>query len=94
MEFQDRILYGTDLGVGTEPMDIVLGSSGAGMPSEADVDRFFRASYRYFETADRDFESPTPIQGRWNISGIALPKEVLEKVYFRNAHRVMGIPLP
>ena len=50
--------------------------------------------YRYFEKPDLSFESPTPIQGKWNISGINLPKAVLEKLYARNASRVMGIPLP
>ncbi|MBI5531210.1 MAG: amidohydrolase family protein [Deltaproteobacteria bacterium] len=92
IEFQDRILYGTDLGVGPEPGDLVLGSGGDEPPPPAEVVRFFRSTYRYFQTPDLNFESPTPIQGKWNINGINLPKEVLEKLYFRNAQRVMGIP--
>jgi predicted TIM-barrel fold metal-dependent hydrolase len=94
IEFQDRILYGTDLGVGTDPYDIMLGSTGADPPNASDIDRFFRSSYRYFESSDLSFESPTPIQGKWSISAIHLPREVLEKVYFRNAHKVIGIPIP
>jgi hypothetical protein len=30
-----------------------------------------------------------PRQGRWYIYGLALPDAVLEKVYFRNAERVI-----
>lgn len=94
IEFQDRILYGTDLGVGLDETDLVLGSSGDQPPMPSEVDRFFKASYRYFESADRQFETPTPIQGRWPISGVHLPREVLEKIYARNAHRVLGISMP
>jgi predicted TIM-barrel fold metal-dependent hydrolase len=91
IEFQDRILYGTDLGVGIDPLDVVTGSSGAEPPTWADIDRFFDSSYRYFETRQAEIPSPTPIQGTWNVHGIGLPAEVLDKIYGRNARRVMGI---
>ncbi len=91
IEFQDRILYGTDLGVGVDPYDLMLGSSGADPVTQADVDRFFHQSYRYFETGDVELETPTPIQGAWKISGIRLPRTVLEKLYNRNARKI--IPL-
>ena len=32
---------------------------------------------------------PTPIQGNWRIDAIGLPPEVLEKVYHRNALRLL-----
>ena len=38
---------------------------------------------------DRQFESPTPIQGRWKIDGIGLPEPVLRKIYFDNAARML-----
>jgi predicted TIM-barrel fold metal-dependent hydrolase len=88
---QDRILFGTDLGVGAQPTHLMLGSTGADPPTWADVERFFLSSWRYFETADRGFESPTPIQGRWKIDGIKLPPEVLAKVYAGNAARLLGL---
>jgi predicted TIM-barrel fold metal-dependent hydrolase len=91
VRFQDRILFGTDLGVGEDPEDLMLGSTGATPPSESDVRRFFAATWRYFETEDRQFPHPTPIQGRWAIDGIGLPQGVLEKVYWRNASRLLGI---
>lgn len=93
LEFQDRILYGTDLGVGHEPGDLVLGSGGDELPKPEEIDLFFRSSYRYLQTPEI-LPSPTPIQGRWSVNGINLPRDVLEKIYFRNAHKVMGIALP
>ena len=92
LEFQDRILYGSDLGVGPEPSPLFLGSQGPRPPAAADQERFFSATRRYFETSDVAFEHPTPIQGDWRISGIALPRHVLEKIYHDNAARLLGLP--
>jgi predicted TIM-barrel fold metal-dependent hydrolase len=89
---QDRILFGTDLGVGVEEEALMLGSTGEHPPTPAEKLRFYEATWRYFETDERDFEHPTPIQGRWKISGIKLPPEVLEKLYHRNAERLLGLP--
>lgn len=89
IQFQDRILYGTDLGVGIEPLDIVTGSSGRELPTLEEVDQFFSSSYRYLETSETRLPSPTPIQGGWTLAGIALPNEVLAKVYWGNAARLL-----
>jgi predicted TIM-barrel fold metal-dependent hydrolase len=91
VEFQDRILYGTDLGVGVDPLDIVPGSSGNELPTVDDVDQFFSSSYRYLETSDPQIPSPTPIQGGWVIAGVGLPPDVLDKIYRRNAVRVLRL---
>jgi predicted TIM-barrel fold metal-dependent hydrolase len=90
-EFQDRIVYGSDLGVGPEPEPLFLGSSGANPPTPEEQELFFSATHRFFETSDRHFAHPTPIQGSWTINGIALPREILEKVYFKNAMRLLGL---
>jgi predicted TIM-barrel fold metal-dependent hydrolase len=91
IEFQDRILYGSDLGVGPEPNPLFLGSQGSQPPGAAEQERFFSASRRYFESADLAFDHPTPIQGDWKISGIALPRRVLAKVYHDNAARLLQL---
>jgi predicted TIM-barrel fold metal-dependent hydrolase len=91
VEFQDRILYGSDLGIGPEPSPLFLGSQGRHAPSAAERELFFSASRRYFETADETFDHPTPIQGRWQISGIALAPRLLAKLYHDNAARVLGL---
>jgi predicted TIM-barrel fold metal-dependent hydrolase len=52
----------------------------------------YQLYYRFLETDDEYFNyslSPTPTQGRWHIYGLFLPDEVLEKIYFRNANRLM-----
>jgi predicted TIM-barrel fold metal-dependent hydrolase len=48
--------------------------------------------FRFLETDDEYFAydtAPTPLQGRWYIYGVYLPDDVLEKVYYRNAERVI-----
>ena len=75
IKYQDRILFGTD-----------------GNP-RMDPDTFWLPHFRFFETFDEYFEHPAQIRlaggspghGRWNISGIGLPDQVLRKVYYQNA---------
>jgi predicted TIM-barrel fold metal-dependent hydrolase len=53
----------------------------------------YRVIYRFLETDDEYFNynaAPIPMQGRWHIHGLYLPEEVLEKVYWKNAERVLG----
>jgi predicted TIM-barrel fold metal-dependent hydrolase len=52
----------------------------------------YRVIFRFLETDDEYFNynaAPAPMQGRWHVHGIYLPEEVLEKVYFRNAERIL-----
>ena len=52
----------------------------------------YRRYYRFLETDDEYFnygEGEPPGQGRWRIYGLFLPDDVLEKVYLRNAERVL-----
>jgi predicted TIM-barrel fold metal-dependent hydrolase len=71
----DRVLFGTDV-----------------YPPQADD---FRVLFRFLETADEDFDyapgAEVPPQGRWTVSGAALPTELLEAVYAGNAERVLGL---
>ena len=54
--------------------------------------RFYAIHYRFLETLDESFdydvEAP-PSQGRWQIHGIGLPDDVLERVYSANARRLI-----
>jgi predicted TIM-barrel fold metal-dependent hydrolase len=51
----------------------------------------YRNYFRWLETEDEYFDYwESPGQGRWRIYGIGLPDKVLEKVYFRNAERVLA----
>jgi predicted TIM-barrel fold metal-dependent hydrolase len=51
----------------------------------------FRIYYRFLETDDEYFDCAAShhLQGFWMIYGIYLPDEVLEKVYLKNAERVL-----
>ncbi len=53
----------------------------------------FRIYYRFLETDDEYFDSAPSHhrQGFWMIYGIYLPDDVLEKIYYRNAERVLGL---
>jgi uncharacterized protein len=52
----------------------------------------YRVYYRFLETRD-EYIDPAPshhLQGRWMIYGLGLPDEVLEKIYNKNALRILG----
>lgn len=88
----DRILFATDFMVYDK---LILGSGGdADKPSDDDAVTFYRKCWRWLETADRNWEHMTPIQGNWTINSIQLPPDVLRKIYFDNAKRLLGKSLP
>ncbi len=70
----DRVLFGTD-----------------SFPPDPAV---YRTYYQFLETADECFPyapgCEVPPQGRWEISGAALPVEHLTAVYGGNARRILG----
>ena len=60
----------------------------------ADLDTY-RIYYRFLETDDEYINystEPVPPQGRWQIYGLHLPDDVLAKVYYQNAQRVLRLP--
>jgi hypothetical protein len=55
----------------------------------------YRLHWRFLESDDEHFpywlgDGPPP-QGRWMISALDLPDDVLSKVYHDNAARVLGL---
>ena len=52
----------------------------------------YRLFYRFLETNDEYFNynvSEIPQQGRWYIYGLFLPDDVLQKIYYLNAKRIL-----
>lgn len=51
----------------------------------------YRIYWRFFETDDEYFDCQKShhLQGFWMIYGVYLPKEVLEKIYLKNAERLI-----
>ncbi|MFH1808574.1 MAG: amidohydrolase family protein [Pseudomonadota bacterium] len=87
VRYQDRILFGTDLAI--SPYGMQLGSVSEKPPTFDDAVKFYLAHFRYFETDLKQMDHPTPIQGRWKVDGIALPHEVLRKLYYDNAEKLI-----
>jgi hypothetical protein len=74
---------------------LTLGSGGDGPPpTDDDAAEFFSKHWRFLETNDRDWPHMTPIQGDWTINSAGVPPEVLRKVYFDNARRLLARSLP
>jgi hypothetical protein len=88
IRFQDRIVFGTDIGISRR--SLMLGSTGGGQPTDDDAARFYETHWRFLETDDRGFAHPTPIQGSWTIDAIELPEKVLFKIYRKNALILLG----
>jgi predicted TIM-barrel fold metal-dependent hydrolase len=81
--YQDRILFGTDAVPG-----------GTDMPQQIFGDNLYSIYFRFLETEDEYFDyapAKIPPQGRWRIYGLGLPDDILRKVYYANAERIIGI---
>lgn len=89
IEYQDRILYGTDLRArpaASELSDEELEEEREGIEKRLEV------HWEYLTSADSltfvrtasDFSAPT--------RGLNLPREVVEKVYYQNAARLLDLP--
>ena len=65
----------------------------AGDFGEEDMTEFkhsYDAHWRFFETDERQIEYPGyPWQGRWLVDAVNLPDDVLQKLYRRNAQRLI-----
>lgn len=54
----------------------------------------YRIHYRFLETDDEYFcatNSEVPGTGRWYIYGVFLPDDVLQKIYYQNSARILGV---
>jgi len=57
-------------------------------------DRLYEIYFRFLETEDEYFDyapAPVPPQGRWRIYVLGLNDQTLEKVYFKNAARILEL---
>jgi predicted TIM-barrel fold metal-dependent hydrolase len=84
-KYQDRIMFGTDMAF-WEGCDV----QGAGPCKDFTLEddrNFYNIHWRYFQTMDKQFDHPTPIQGNWKIDGIGLKTPALKKIYWDNAYR-------
>lgn len=78
IRYQDRILFGLDMPVSPEA---------------------YRCYFRVLETHDEHFDYPDYIgrfgvYTRWKLYGMGLPDEVLRKIYYENAARILRLDCP
>jgi len=82
-KYQDRILFATD-----------ATPHGDEFPQQVFNDQLYEIYYRFLETSDEYFDyapAKIPPQGRWRIYGLDLPDNILRKVYYENAARLLRI---
>jgi hypothetical protein len=74
IRYQDRLMYGTDLAQSAEQSDADF---------SADLDTVWRRDWRYFNTGEAltvpELDAP--------VTGLALPKQVVDKLYRLNAEK-------
>jgi hypothetical protein len=75
IRYQDRLLYGTDNGVGERKADL--------QSELLHCEEVYRRDYGYFAT-DQEIEIPE-IKANFKVRGLALPASVLKKIYYQNA---------
>lgn len=82
-KYQDRILFGTD-----------AVPHGVETPQQIFGELLYEIYSRFLETEDEYFDyapAKIPPQGRWRISGLGLSEQILRKVYYENAARLLGL---
>jgi len=84
LKHQERLIFGTDLVLGWDAFE------DAGEEDAAEIRRFYDAHWAFFETGARQIEYPGfPLAGRWKVDALHLPDDVLDKLYVRNAQRLI-----
>ena len=78
LRYQDRLLYGTDLtqDPGSDPQEF-----------RAQAAAVWRSDWRYLATGETQRIDTIDA----DVPGLALPREVVDRIYYRNAARVFGI---
>jgi predicted TIM-barrel fold metal-dependent hydrolase len=67
-QYQDRLLYGTDMGFEQE---------------------MYRITFRILESTDEHFYEIEQFGYHWPLNGLGLDNDILEKLYFQNAARIL-----
>jgi len=84
IKYADRIMHGTDL--------IILSAWESEAETEKwadDTMRYNSSIFRFYETSDDGIPTTEPRLRDWKIKGIDLPDDVLRKIYFENARRII-----
>lgn len=87
IKYQDRLLYGSDLTENPpDPHARAQNPPDNGQGFEKEADDFWRSDWVYLATSDAQHIDAI----KADVKGLALPKSVIEKIYYANAHRVFA----
>ena len=77
-KYQDRILYGSDLGY--DPKSTM-----------SFAEKIYKATFRLLESEDDHIYQHDIFSYHWPLYGLGLPDEVLYKLYYENAAKLIGV---
>jgi len=83
IKYQDRLLYGTDLTLNPDPHS----SDGGVAEFKHEAHDVWTRDWRYLATA----ESQRVEMIKADVPGLALPREVIDRIYYRNAARAFNL---
>lgn len=87
IKYQDRLLYATDLTLNPDTDGPAVAQNpdirGASFAQEAE--KFWKSDWRYLATTETQHVADL----KADIKGLALPRAVIDKIYYRNAKRVL-----
>ena len=73
---------------------IVFGTDGGGLFDHGwTIEKYYRTYFEFLETENEYFDYPLKgaiNQGNWEIYGINLPDTVLQKIYYKNAEKILS----
>lgn len=78
IKYQDRLVYGTDISIDDDTESAA---------AKERISKIWRDDWKYFTTNDK----MTARQVEGEFRGMNLPKEVVDKIYYKNAIRWFGI---
>lgn len=89
LKYQDRILYGTDFGTSAPTSELTAEAIAA---KAQEIEKMMALHWAYFSGTDTLYFDSPMISFPVHTHSLALPRDVLEKVYAKNAKRILNIP--
>jgi predicted TIM-barrel fold metal-dependent hydrolase len=87
LKYQDRLLYGTDLTDSPPDANARAQNPPARDDFAAEADKAWRSDWRYLATPLSQHVDAI----KADVHGLALPRAVINKIYFRNARRIFRL---
>lgn len=89
LKYQDRILYGTDLGTSAPASEV---TAAAMEQRKQEIEKMISLHWAYFSGTDTLYFDSPMISFPVHTHSLALPTDVLQKLYAGNARRILQLP--